>query len=49
MLTIAKCATSAHGPWTWYLKRAHKMIQATEGLNVKKTPRMQARIEMLVW
>lgn len=25
------------------------MIQATESLNIKKTPRMQARIEMLVW
>ncbi|UPK98735.1 hypothetical protein LCI18_009670 [Fusarium solani-melongenae] len=49
ILMTLDCATSAHGPWTWYLKRAHKMIQATEALNVKKTPRMQARIEMLVW
>ncbi|KAM0428481.1 hypothetical protein ACHAPT_006841 [Fusarium lateritium] len=49
ILMTLDCATSAHGPWTWYLKRAHKMIQATESLNVKKTPRMQARIEMLVW
>ncbi|KAH6892608.1 fungal-specific transcription factor domain-containing protein [Thelonectria olida] len=49
ILMTLDCATSAHGPWTWYLKRAHKMIQATESLNVQKTPRMQARIEMLVW
>ncbi|RKL08626.1 hypothetical protein BFJ68_g9420 [Fusarium oxysporum] len=31
------------------LDRAHKMIQAAEFCNMKKTPRMQARIEMLVW
>ncbi|CAG9942602.1 unnamed protein product [Clonostachys rosea f. rosea IK726] len=49
ILMTLDCAISAHGPWNWYLKRAHKMIQATESLNVKKTPRMQARIEMLVW
>ncbi|KAF5005116.1 hypothetical protein FDECE_8436 [Fusarium decemcellulare] len=49
ILMTLDCATSAHGPWTWYLKRAHKMIQATESMNVQKTPRMQARIEMLVW
>ncbi|KAH7121534.1 fungal-specific transcription factor domain-containing protein [Dactylonectria macrodidyma] len=49
ILMTLDCATSAHGPWVWYLKRAHKIIQATEPLNVKKTPRMQARIEMLVW
>ncbi|KAG5789285.1 hypothetical protein H9Q69_011658 [Fusarium xylarioides] len=49
ILMTLDCATSAHGPWTWYLKRAHKMIQAAEFCNMKKTPRMQARIEMLVW
>ncbi|VUC30658.1 unnamed protein product [Clonostachys rosea] len=49
ILMTLDCAISAHGPWNWYLKRAHKMIQASESLNIKKTPRMQARIEMLVW
>ncbi|KAF4967980.1 hypothetical protein FSARC_4541 [Fusarium sarcochroum] len=49
ILMTLDCATSAHGPWTWYLKRAHKMIQAAEFCNMQKTPRMQARIEMLVW
>lgn len=44
-----KCATSAHGPWTWYLQRAYKMIQATDSQGTRKTPRMQARMEMLVW
>ena len=49
ILMTLDCATSAHGPWMSYLKRAMKMIQATEGLHIQKTPRMQARIEMLVW
>ncbi|KAJ3550925.1 hypothetical protein NPX13_g11446 [Xylaria arbuscula] len=49
ILMTLDCATSARGPWTWYLQRAYKMIQATESLNVQKTPRIQARIDMLVW
>ncbi|KAJ2985170.1 hypothetical protein NUW58_g5678 [Xylaria curta] len=49
ILMTLDCATSARGPWTWYLQRAFKMIQATESLNVQKTPRIQARIDMLVW
>ncbi|CAH0017062.1 unnamed protein product [Clonostachys rhizophaga] len=48
MMTL-DCATSAHGPWTWYLKRAYKMMQATKSLNIEVTPRMRARMEMLVW
>ncbi|KAK1772067.1 hypothetical protein QBC33DRAFT_575765 [Phialemonium atrogriseum] len=49
ILMTLDVTTSAHGPWIWYLKRALKMIQATESLHVQQTPRMQARIEMLVW
>ncbi|VUC30651.1 unnamed protein product [Clonostachys rosea] len=49
ILMTLDCATSAHGPWTWYLRRAYKMMEATKALNVEATPRMRARMEMLVW
>lgn len=49
ILMTLDCATSAHGPWVWYLKRAHKMIRAAEAIHDHKTARMQAGIEMLVW
>lgn len=49
MANRCKCATSAHGPWVSHLKRAYGMIQATEAVGLTRTPRMQARLEMLVW
>ncbi|UKZ96656.1 uncharacterized protein TrAFT101_011434 [Trichoderma asperellum] len=49
ILMTLDCATSAHGPWVWYLQRAHKMIRAAEAFNDQKSARMQAGIEMLVW
>ncbi|KAI9150861.1 hypothetical protein HJFPF1_10638 [Paramyrothecium foliicola] len=49
ILMTLDCASSAHGPWVWYLKRAYKMIHASQSSDAPKTPRMQARMEMLVW
>ncbi|KAH7108793.1 fungal-specific transcription factor domain-containing protein [Dactylonectria estremocensis] len=49
ILMTLDCATSAHGPWLSYLHRAHRILEATEALNVTKTPRMKAQIDMLVW
>ncbi|CAO2655160.1 Nn.00g102240.m01.CDS01 [Neocucurbitaria sp. VM-36] len=49
ILMTLDCATSAHGPWTWYLKRAHKMIEAADFASIRKTPRMEACIEILIW
>ncbi|KAI1771445.1 fungal-specific transcription factor domain-containing protein [Hypoxylon cercidicola] len=46
---LLKCATSAHGPWIAHLRRAQKIIETLEKFEIKRTPRIQAQIEMLVW
>lgn len=49
VLITLDCATSARGPWIVHLRRAQKIIEALGALEIPRTPRIQAQIEMLVW
>lgn len=49
ILITLDCATSARGPWISHLRRAQKIIETLEKFEIKRTPRIQAQIEMLVW
>ncbi|ETS77696.1 hypothetical protein PFICI_09758 [Pestalotiopsis fici W106-1] len=49
ILMTLKCATSALGPWVWYLKRVNNILSAAQSLDLRQNPRMQAQIEMFAW
>ncbi|KAK2596513.1 hypothetical protein N8I77_013400 [Diaporthe amygdali] len=49
ILMTLDCATSAQGPWVTHLRRAGKIIQALKEAGLRKTPRVQAQLDMLIW
>lgn len=44
-----KCTSSAEGPWVTHLHRARKAIEAVGELEIRRTAKIRAQIDMLVW